>query len=290
MADFASRLRVLRTGRALRQRDLAESLGIAQTTVANYERKVRFPDEPTLLRIADYFGVSLDYLMGRGESETRPLEGLARSYFDLLRGGDRSGALALAEGAAARGLGVAEIYLRVLTPALWELGRLWAEGHIDVGEEHFFTESTQLIMSQLYPRLAASARPRRGLRCVGFSVWGESHVLGGRMVMDLLEMDGWDTSFLGGNLSIRHALRELHRQPPDVLVLSASLHQHVSAAEDLIRTVRNERELESTRILVGGQAFSSTPGLWRDIGADATAPDAEQAMLEAGRLVDRSRA
>lgn len=294
MADFGSRLRVLRLGRALRQRDLADSLGIAQTTVANYEGKVRFPDEAVLVRIADFFDVSMDYLMGRGEAregvrdrsrETPPLDHLARSYLDMLRSGDRNGALGLVAEAAARGASVPSIYLKVLTPSLWEVGRLWAAGEIDVGEERFFTESTQFVMSQLYPRLVASARPRRGLRCVGFSVWGESHVLGGRMVTDLLEMDGWDTSFLGGNLSVGHAMRELLRQPPDLVVLSASLPQNASAAEDLIRAVRNERDLESTKVLVGGQAFCSSPGLWKEIGADATAPDAEQAVLEAGRVV-----
>jgi methanogenic corrinoid protein MtbC1/DNA-binding XRE family transcriptional regulator len=65
MSDFATRLRELRLGRGLRQKDLATALGLAQTTIANYEQKQRFPDEPTLVRIADFFGVSLDALMGR---------------------------------------------------------------------------------------------------------------------------------------------------------------------------------------------------------------------------------
>ncbi len=47
MAVFASRLRELRTQRKLRQKDLAAKLGVAQTTVANYEQGSRFPGETT---------------------------------------------------------------------------------------------------------------------------------------------------------------------------------------------------------------------------------------------------
>ena len=65
MADFASRLRELRKERGYRQADLATELGVAQTTVANYEQHTRFPDETMLLKIANLFGVSLDYLLGR---------------------------------------------------------------------------------------------------------------------------------------------------------------------------------------------------------------------------------
>ena len=42
-------------------------LGLAQTTIANYEQGKRFPDEQTLLKIADFFNVSMDYLFGRSE-------------------------------------------------------------------------------------------------------------------------------------------------------------------------------------------------------------------------------
>jgi transcriptional regulator with XRE-family HTH domain len=72
MADFASRLRELRAQKKLRQKDLAAKLGVAQTTVANYEQGSRFPGETTLEKIADFFDVSMDYLLGRAESSLRP--------------------------------------------------------------------------------------------------------------------------------------------------------------------------------------------------------------------------
>jgi transcriptional regulator with XRE-family HTH domain len=78
-ADFATRLKELRVARGLRQKDLAAALGIAQTTIANYEQKLRFPDEPMLVKIADHFTVSMDHLMARDNGGVGPFSGKAGS-------------------------------------------------------------------------------------------------------------------------------------------------------------------------------------------------------------------
>ncbi len=65
MEIFAKRLRQLRDEKELRQKDLAEKLGYARTTIANYEQASRLPPLDTLFKIADYFQVSMDYLLGR---------------------------------------------------------------------------------------------------------------------------------------------------------------------------------------------------------------------------------
>ena len=108
MSDFATRLRELRVDADLRQKDLADALGVAQTTIANYEQGARFPDEMNLRRIADHLNVSLDYLLGRtnvnllaqdvqypggysredGE-QLAPMSSLAREYLELLLAGKR---------------------------------------------------------------------------------------------------------------------------------------------------------------------------------------------------------
>lgn len=49
----------------MRQVDLAEATGIDQRTISNYETGKSNPDSYALIRIADYFNVSIDYLVGR---------------------------------------------------------------------------------------------------------------------------------------------------------------------------------------------------------------------------------
>jgi len=64
---MGDRLRSLRKERRLRQADIAEILGITQTHYQRVEKgKINIPTL-TLCALADYFGVSIDYLVGRSE-------------------------------------------------------------------------------------------------------------------------------------------------------------------------------------------------------------------------------
>jgi HTH-type transcriptional regulator, competence development regulator len=55
----------LRKEKKLRQEDIAKILGIARTTYAMYEQGNREPDFETLNKMADFFEVSVDFLLGR---------------------------------------------------------------------------------------------------------------------------------------------------------------------------------------------------------------------------------
>lgn len=59
------RIRALREDRDLRQIDVADATGIDQKTLSNYETGKTLPDAEGLVRLADFFGVSIDYLVGR---------------------------------------------------------------------------------------------------------------------------------------------------------------------------------------------------------------------------------
>jgi len=59
------RLRELRTKRRISQVKLALDLNMNQNSISRYETGEREADYDTLIALADYFGVSLDYLLGR---------------------------------------------------------------------------------------------------------------------------------------------------------------------------------------------------------------------------------
>lgn len=64
---LSTRLKQLRSERNLTQTDLANVLNIAKTTVAAYEQGKSEPSIDTLIKIADYFNVSIDYLSGKSD-------------------------------------------------------------------------------------------------------------------------------------------------------------------------------------------------------------------------------
>lgn len=63
-----NRIRELRERKGLRQIDVAEATGIDQKTLSNYETGKTNPDSYALIRLADFFEVSIDYLVGRRDS------------------------------------------------------------------------------------------------------------------------------------------------------------------------------------------------------------------------------
>ena len=62
---MANRIRELREDRDLRQIDVARATGIDQKTLSNYEAGKTNPDSTAILRLADFFDVTTDYLLGR---------------------------------------------------------------------------------------------------------------------------------------------------------------------------------------------------------------------------------
>lgn len=63
------RIKDLREDRDMRQSDLARETGIDQRTISNYETGRTVPDAYALVRLADFFDVSIDYLVGRTEQD-----------------------------------------------------------------------------------------------------------------------------------------------------------------------------------------------------------------------------
>jgi transcriptional regulator with XRE-family HTH domain len=63
--NFGKRLRQLRKEKGLTQAELAKLLSIGESTVSFYESGKRQPDYETLIRLAEVFNVSVDYLLGR---------------------------------------------------------------------------------------------------------------------------------------------------------------------------------------------------------------------------------
>lgn len=64
MVELKDRLKELRKESDLKQSEVAEALDIGRTTYSNYEQGLRSPRKDKLIKIANYFGVSVDYLLG----------------------------------------------------------------------------------------------------------------------------------------------------------------------------------------------------------------------------------
>ncbi len=91
--NFSNNLRVLRKLRHLTQEELAHELNTTRSCISNYENGKRQPDSDIIHLIADYFDVSVDYLLGRSsikmslrsEEELQELEEISDTLHSITR-------------------------------------------------------------------------------------------------------------------------------------------------------------------------------------------------------------
>lgn len=213
--------------------------------------------------------------MTAGEARTR--------YLEAILAGSRREAFGVVELARTEGLGIRALYVEVFQPAMREVGRMWQENRITVADEHLATAITQASMARLYEELFR-ASPEPGPLLVAACADQERHELGLRMICDVLEMEGWDTVFLGASVPVEDLVRMVQARRPQVVALSASIMPHVARVREAIQAIRDARTEEPPLIAVGGRAFIEDPTLATRLGADLTAKDAVEA---AERLKER---
>ena len=71
MNNFGEHLKKIRKSRGLTQKQLAADIGASERGIQQYELNERKPAFDILIVLADYFDVSLDYLVGRSDDPTR---------------------------------------------------------------------------------------------------------------------------------------------------------------------------------------------------------------------------
>ena len=83
---FAIRLKELREINEISQYKLADALNLSRSVLSNYEQGIREPDFNTLRLIANYFNVSIDFLLGESEIKERLLSREEmKKYANLLK-------------------------------------------------------------------------------------------------------------------------------------------------------------------------------------------------------------
>jgi transcriptional regulator with XRE-family HTH domain len=78
------RIGLLREKHSLTQEDLSNKLGITRASLSHYENNRREPDYNTIVKIANFFKVSTDYLMGRTDEHQTMLNEEVREFVESL--------------------------------------------------------------------------------------------------------------------------------------------------------------------------------------------------------------
>ncbi|KHK01678.1 cobalamin B12-binding domain-containing protein [Desulfovibrio sp. TomC] len=174
------------------------------------------------------------------------------SYFQSLVAGDRRACRQIILGLLETDIDIKTLYLSYFQKSLYAIGDLWAANKITVAVEHMATAITESLFPLVYPRIFMA--DHCGKKAVISCTANEYHQIGGKMVADILELNGWDTIFLGANTPLQSLLDFIDTNQPDMVGLSLSLQDNMPNLLTAIGKIRDRHPELS--IIVGGQAFS----------------------------------
>jgi methanogenic corrinoid protein MtbC1 len=176
---------------------------------------------------------------------------LRRSYSTAIEAGDATTSRAIIGTALVDGTPALSLLTHVITPAMRRIGDLWEHNQITVADEHLATAITQGVMVLVYPSLY-DRPPLSAERILLACVEGDQHVLGLRMIADVLEGHGFEVIFLGPDLPLEALLASVERHQPKLVALGATAP---NSGVSLLHTIA---ELRSRRpdlaVIVGGRS------------------------------------
>lgn len=255
--------------------DLADLTGIRPDTIRVWERRygrpvpIRLPsghrrysqrDARWLRRIAEALAMGyrpsrvvrmgeadLDALLFPAAQKHDDPKQLTR-YLDLARN-LRDQRLATEMRRALKRLGQKEFLVKVISPLLDAVGRSWADGELEIRQEHLLSE---VVEDVLRAARASIQRPSKGPRVILATLSGESHSLGLQMAAVICRIAGVPTRILGGNTPPKEIAEAAEEVGAAAVALSVSL---ATGSVETDRTIRSLRGMlrQDIHLVVGGK-------------------------------------
>lgn len=212
-----------------------------------------------------------------GEPTTRGQADWDMRLVARLLAGDEAGAWSVVEAAQTAGADIPTVYMKVIVPALREVGERWHRGEIDVAAEHTASRVASRIVGRLGPK-ATRRGVRRGTVVVG-STAAELHSLPLAIAADIVRHAQFNVLDLGINLPADQFAKAVERT--DSVVAIAIGVTNPGQEDELRATISAVREVTDKPIMVGGSGIDAASA--RRLGADrytATAIDLVESLNE----------
>ena len=203
------------------------------------------------------------------------------AFTKLLLTSDASVARGFVETLRAQHVSLESVFLDLMAPAARELGRLWEEDLCDFTEVTLGLCRLHQLLRELSPVFAGdptlAGQTRRALLV---PAPGENHTFGLSLVVEFFRRAGWDVCSeypaTSGDLAAI-----VRGEWFAVVGLSVGCENRLDQLASSVRAVRRASANRDVGIMVGGRVFIDHPELVSLVGADATASDGRDAVLQA---------
>ncbi|MDA3846218.1 MAG: helix-turn-helix domain-containing protein [Vallitaleaceae bacterium] len=277
MNDIAKQIKQLRKQKHMSQLEVANILGVGQSTIANYEKGIRLPNSESLKKLATLFGTSIDYIVGSVEEvrsvdvNDKRLLKLKDEFVSLLLQDEEDLAIQLIVSKAVSKVSTIKLIEKVLVEAMYEVGQLWYEGKIDVAREHFITAIVQKILGKIAYIL--SPEIKRDKKAICLTCYSEMHTMGIMIISEYLKAIGYKSYYLGAMSPIESVINLIKETKPEVVAISVTTPDHIEDLKLLIEALKSSTSRDDMKIIIGGQGIINPVKIVKSVGADGYAYD-----------------
>lgn len=250
MSDLGQRIKAIRKHKKITQNQMAKALGVAQSTIANYETNIRIPSLAALKDISSYLGVGVEYLMGIESEVQAPVALDLDCFIECLLKGDEVSATQYVSDAFVEGFTAIQMIETLFIPTLKTIGDMWASGKADIAQEHFVSGVIERLLGLVTTRDIPEKKHAVALMVPG----AEEHTLILKMASEYFRSLGWHVTYIGKSIPMQSLLWLIKNQEIDLLVIAVTLSIHLNSAEHLIQALQTNKTITDLKILVGGHS------------------------------------
>jgi MerR family transcriptional regulator, light-induced transcriptional regulator len=206
-------------------------------------------------------------------------------FAELVIKRDASASIAYFEALQAQGATVEALFQDLLAPVARRLGVLWDEDINDFMDVTRGVAHLQQIVHAFSGELIEEGRrPLTNRRALLMPLPGEQHSFGVSLIGEHFRREGWRV-WGGPPSTIGDIVELVDGQWFDMVGLSISALPDPEAVASSIRMIRKASHNKDLKVLVGGLVFASEPALISAVGADATAADGREALLQVTAMI-----
>ena len=144
-----------------------------------------------------------------------------------------------------------DFFDKILKQVMYEIGEDWATNKISIATEHVASNIAQTLVKIIMDSVTSLTNKKKILICVPV---GEEHHLGCDVLETYLSIKGFKVYNMGTSLPTESIISFIDNNKPDMIFISITLPDNISAGQRLVRKINNEHNIP---ILIGGYAMQS---------------------------------
>ena len=275
MKTFGMNLKNARKELNMNQQALGDAIGVGQTTIANYEKGLRFPTGDLLKKIAEILNVSIDVLLGHEVLSRHALEPdtdmvqYQKRFLAHLLNGEEQNAIVMVWDLQPSVDNLVMIYEELLMTTMYDIGLLWKAGDLSIPTEHYASHVVHKIIAMLSTIPATVPKNNKNALCMSMSP--ESHTIGIKMISEYMNLMGIQSYYIGTNIPADSLADMLIKKKIDVVAISITLATHLDHLDHLIKVIKGNPALKNIKVIVGGQGIANQESLLDQLNIDGIA-------------------